>query len=250
MASVRPHPIPEYTTGQGRHPILPPTPMRGIILAPSGRGKTVLLVSMLLDLYRGAFARIYVFSPSVDIDQTWRPVKRYVERDLGVDLDKEPCFFDTWRPEALKDILDTQAEMVAYQKKHKYKKLHGICVIVDDFADDPQVMHSSSNILSMLFMRGRHLMVSTILSTQKFRAVSTMIRTNAQFLIVFRLRNSKELEALMEEISAVYDRKTLLRMYEHATDEPFSFWYLLLTSKQKEDMFYLRFDGKMVPELE
>ena len=249
-AKVKPHPTPEYHTGQGRHAVLPPIPLRGIILAPSGSGKTVLLVSMLLDFYRGAFARIYVFSPSVDIDQTWRPVKDYVAKELGVDPAKEKCFFDEWDPEALKEILETQAAMVQYQKKHKYHKIHGICVIVDDFADDPTVMHSSSNVLSMLFMRGRHLMCSTLLSTQKYRAVSTMIRTNAQFLIVFRLRNAAELQALMEETSALYDKKTLLRMYEHATDEPFSFWYLLLTAKRKEDMFYLRFDGKMVPELE
>ena len=250
MATIRPHKVVEYTTGQGKHPILPPAPLRGIILAPSGSGKTVLLVSLLLDQYRGAFARIYVFSPSVNIDRTWDPVRTYVHKELGVDPDKEKCFFDEWDPEALKDILETQAAMVDFQKKHKYKKIHGIIVIVDDFADDPSVMHNSNNVLSMLFMRGRHLMCSTILSTQKFRAVSTMIRTNAQFLVVFRLRNAAELAALLEEISAVYDKKTLLRMYEHATDEPFSFWYLLLSAKRKEDMFYLRFDGKMVPELE
>ena len=186
MAKVQPHPTAEYTTGSASHPILPPTPLRGIILAPSGGGKTVLLVSLLLDMYRGAFARIYVFSPSVDIDAAWRPVKEYIEKDLGVDEKKEPYFFNSWDPEALQVILNTQAKMVEYQKKHKYKKIHGICVIVDDFADDPTVMHSNSNLLSTLFMRGRCLMCSTILSTQKYRAMATMIRTNAQFPIVFR----------------------------------------------------------------
>ncbi len=92
MAKVQPHPTTEYTTGAASHPILPPTPLRGIILAPSGGGKTVLLVSLLLDMYRGAFARIYVFSPSVDIDAAWRPVKDYIEKDLGVDEKKEPYF--------------------------------------------------------------------------------------------------------------------------------------------------------------
>ena len=50
----------------------------------------MLLVSLLLDMYRGAFARIYVFSPSVDIDAAWRPVKEYIEKDLGVDEKKKP----------------------------------------------------------------------------------------------------------------------------------------------------------------
>jgi hypothetical protein len=250
MAKVQPHPTAEYTTGAASHPILPPTPLRGIILAPSGGGKTVLLVSLLLDMYRGAFARIYVFSPSVDIDAAWRPVKDYIEKDLGVDEKKEPYFFNSWEPEALQVILNTQAKMVEYQKKNKYKKIHGICVIVDDFADDPSVMHSNSNLLSTLFMRGRHLMCSTILSTQKYRAMATMIRTNAQFLIVFRLRNHKELLALLEEISAVYPSNVLAKMYEHATEEPYSFLYCLLTAKKKEDMFFKRFEERLVGDEE
>ena len=76
----------------------------------------VLLVSLLLDMYRGAFARIYVFSPSVDIDAAWRPLKDYVKKELGVDEDKEPCFFSSWDPTALQEILDTQAKMVEYRK--------------------------------------------------------------------------------------------------------------------------------------
>ena len=248
MASVKPHPTPQYHTGQGKHAVLPPTPLRGIILAPSGSGKTVLLVSMLLDLYRGAFARIYVFSPSVDIDQTWALVREYVHNVLGVKEDKEQCFFSEWDPAALKDILDTQAEIVKYQKAHKHRKIHGICVIVDDFADDERVMHNSHNVLSMLFMRGRHSMVSTLLSTQKCRAVSTMIRTNAQFLVCFRLRNAKELAALLEEISALYSPDTLRRMYETATEDPWSFWYILMAAKKKEDMFFLRFEQRMVAD--
>jgi hypothetical protein len=48
----------------------------------------------------------------------------------------------------------------------------------------------------------------------------------------------------LEEISAVYPVKTLEEMYQMATDEPYSFWYILFTAKKKEDMFYLRFEKK------
>jgi hypothetical protein len=34
----------------------------------------------------------------------------------------------------------------------------------------------------------------------------------------------------------------LLALYNEATEEPFSFLYVKLTSKTKEDMFYKRFD--------
>jgi hypothetical protein len=60
------------------------------------------------------------------------------------------------------------------------------------------------------------------------------------------LRNYKELEALVEEPSALYPKKTLLEIYSAATDEPYSFWYILLTARKKTDMFFLRFDKKIV----
>ena len=44
----------------------------------------------------------------------------------------------------------------------------------------------------------------------------------------------------------MYDKKTLLALYNTATEEPFSFLYVKLTSKSKEDMFYKRFDHKLV----
>jgi hypothetical protein len=66
---------------------------------------------------------------------------------------------------------------------------------------------------------------------------------------VWRLRNQQELENLLEEVSAVYDKKTLMQMYHMATDEPYSFWYILLTSKRREDMFFMRFEKRLIPNL-
>ena len=59
------------------------------------------------------------------------------------------------------------------------------------------------------------------------------------------MRNTKDLETFVEEVSAVYDKKTLLALYNAATEEPFSFLYVKLTSKSKDDMFYKRFDHKL-----
>ena len=58
------------------------------------RAKTVLLQSMVLDLYRAKggkspFSRIYIWSPSVNVDHAWIPVEEFAREELGVDEDKE-----------------------------------------------------------------------------------------------------------------------------------------------------------------
>ena len=224
--------------------VLPEMPLRGIVLGPSGGGKTVLLVSLLLHQYRGCFERIYVFSPSVDVDDNWLHVKQFSEKELGVDQHKEKTFYHEWQPEVIEALLERQLKLTEVSKKRGMRQLYQICIIIDDFADRADVMHSSGNILSSLFIRGRHGWISTIISSQKLRAISTPVRVNATFFCVFRLRNAKELESLLEEMSALYDVDTLRAMYEQAVAEPYSFWFINLLKKKREDMFYIRFQKR------
>ena len=66
-------------------------------------------------------------------------------------------------------------------------------------------------------------------------------RVNFRFMLVWRLRNQKEILALMEELSAVYPIAILYEMYETAiSDEDHTFWYINLVAKKKEDMFHVR----------
>ena len=252
---IKVHQNPSYTSKQPKSDVLPPTPLRGIILGPSGSGKTVVLVDMILRLYRGVFERIFIFSPSVHLDSTWLPVKRYVEQELGIDQREEPSFFDTWDTTALREIYETQVAVIKELKKRKSRQMFNILIVVDDFADDPKVMHQTGgysaggSMLNTLFVRGRHAYISTLVSTQKLRLTGSTLRVNAQFILCWRLRNELEKRALLEELSAVYPVKVLEDMYNLATEEPYSFWYILLTAKRKEDMFFLRFEHRMIPNI-
>ena len=156
----------------------------------------------------------------------------------------EECFFDHYDPEDLEKIIDTQRKVVQYMKDRKKKKLYQILILVDDFADDPSFSRSSK-LLHSLFTRGRHTMISTIVSTQKFNAIHPIIRTNATELYVYRLRNQKDLDAFLEELSALYDKKTLLKLYQHATEQPFSFLYVKLSAHNRADMFYMNLSKKL-----
>ena len=71
-------PTPNYTSKQPSDPVVPKVPCTGIFLGPSKSGKTVALISLILEQYRGVFKRVYIFSPSININDGWMPVKRYI----------------------------------------------------------------------------------------------------------------------------------------------------------------------------
>jgi len=64
-------------------------------------------------------------------------------------------------------------------------------------------------------------------------------------LYVFRLINYSDLQAFLDEVSAIAPKNDILEMYTLATDEPFSFLFVKLTAKNKNDIFMIRFDKKL-----
>ena len=97
---------------------------RSVILGPSGSGKTILLQNMTLVIYRDCVSRIYIFSPSIDVDTTWLPVKHYIEHDMKVQNTKEePIYFDHYDPEELNKIITTQHKVIDFMKKKNIKKI-------------------------------------------------------------------------------------------------------------------------------
>ena len=214
---------------------------------------------MILDIYRGVFERMYIWSPSISVDSNWTPVKRYIQDELKVDLEKEKCLFDDYIPEELDKVIKRQPKVIEYQKKNDHKKMFSILIIVDDFADS-KAFSRNSPLLNQLYVRGRHNAISIITATQQFNALSPIIRVNSRQLFFFRLRNYKEIETMVEELSAVLIKKSsvadaknladakklMLELYNIATEEPYSFLFINLMKADVNEMFYKRFDDKLV----
>ena len=242
---IKPIKTKEYSVKQSKYDVCGKLPIRSIVLGPSGSGKTILLQNMILNLYKGCFERIYVFSPSVNHDQTWLSVKEYIEDVLDAhETDDEKFYFDHYDAEALERIIQNQTELIKHMKSKNMKSLYSILIIIDDFADDPSFSRHSK-LLHSLYTRGRHSMISTITATQKFNAIHPIIRVNATELYVYRLRNMKDLDTFVEEISATIPKKTLMQIYEKCTSEPYSFLYVKLNAKSIHDMFYCNLTQKV-----
>ena len=117
--------------------------MRSMLVGPSGGGKTVLLANRVVDIYRDYFSRVYIWSLSINIDSTWKPVKDYIRYDIKLN-DREKCYFDSYEPSELEQVIKTQQKVVDYQKEQKYKDLYQILIVIDDFADDTNFTRKST----------------------------------------------------------------------------------------------------------
>ena len=234
----------QYEVKQSKYEHVSKLPTRSIINAASGSGKTVLIQSLILDIYRNCFSRIYIFSPSIELDDTFLPVKKYISENL-TETEGEQIYFSDFDGEAVQNILDTQKHIIHHQKKDpKTKRLFSILLIFDDVADNKAIHNDKA--LNSCFTRGRHSQVSTILSTQKYNAVSTIIRTNMDSMYLFRLRNANDLQAVIDELSALLDKKRLLEIYLKATEQRFSFLFIKLTAPNVNYMFYVKFDSRIM----
>ena len=100
-----------------------------------------------------------------------------------------------------------------------------ILVVINDFADSPEFTQQSK-LVRQLYIRGRHQCISTITSTQVYRFMSPVVRKNLTHLFVFRFRNANDLEAWVEELSAIYDKKTLNQLYSIATEAAYSIYII------------------------
>ena len=230
---------------------LPDLPTSFLLCCQSGGGKTVVLLDLLCVRYKGMFQRVFVFSPSIKLDPQYEPLRKMVEKLC--DQEKEPCLFEDLDQQILGKLLDDQRLIVEECRKRKQTPPSIACVL-DDLADRGDLLakraggKAGGSWMNTLATRGRHFHCSFFITTQKLNLISTVIRCNTRCLLVWRLRNFKEIESLCEEMSGVYDARTVLELYRVATEEPYSFLFIRLDAKIRRDIFWLRFEARLVPE--
>ena len=83
ILTIKPIKLKEYEVKQSKYNVVSKLPIRAVILEPSGSGKNILLQNMILDIYKDCFSRVFIFSPSINVDyQTWEPVKKYLDKEI------------------------------------------------------------------------------------------------------------------------------------------------------------------------
>ena len=87
-------------------PPLPDLPTNFLLAAPTASGKTMIILNLILRYYKGEFARIWIFCPSIRLDPQFKPLVEYLEKMS--DPQKEPLMFEDLDQAVLGKLLDEQ----------------------------------------------------------------------------------------------------------------------------------------------
>lgn len=224
------------------------------LIAPTSGGKTQILLNLFCKFYctsggKSLFQRIFLFSPTARLDEQYKPLIKLIEKFS--DQSKEPLIFEVFSMTKLGDIIDEQRKIVEECRKRKIKPPQ-VAIILDDLAERADILQTrkggacgGSHVLS-LAVSGRHSQITWAICVQKMSMLSRGILAQVRCLIVGRLRSKHEIDVLAEELSGLAGSKeNALALVEFATADPFSFLFVRLDAKSREDTFWLRFEKRL-----
>jgi hypothetical protein len=202
----------DYVDEELEYP-LPAIPFLWLWLAKRGSGKTTAMINLLIKWLKGVFHVVYIFCPTFYADSKWRYIK------LGKDQ-----VFRKYDEDSVRDILEAQIELIELVGK---KKAPNILMIFDDLASDPKAFSSvDRNALTEIAFLGRHYKVSSLLTSQKIKAMPKNVRTQADAVVAFRLPNEPEYKVFQEEYCQIYP-PLFKQFYDTITkDKAYDFMYI------------------------
>jgi len=251
------HPYSKYA------PILPRHEFTWGVVSPKGAGKTTFIINM-LELYKGYFNEIIIFSPTLLNDDKWdyakklnlrvenKPLMKFLKslEDKDGDGEERKMFphlkdevkskekFDEKIPEAnfivdytegtLRKIVDEQDSMIEFLKSHDQPKYlaNRILVMFDDLVGSDLFANSQKNYFTGFNTRHRHYSFSMFMITQAFKAIPDKIRTQWSCLTLFRIGSDKEVEKIYEEFPMGLNRKEWDSVYKYCTDGQHDFMFI------------------------
>jgi hypothetical protein len=197
--------------------ILPKYFTNTLFVAPTNTGKTNLIINLLdrKEFYKKAFDKVYLFSNTYNTDSIWKVCKT---------IDPEDTFIN-YSDQDLQDIVDNQEESI------KNKKPLNTLIIFDDII---QQINKNKSLINDLVARNRHYKLTIWITTQKFSKVSTIIRNNISYYILFGIKNKKEKDFIVSELADTVPENDFINLWDYALGGE-NYNFLVLSVKDKLD---------------
>jgi hypothetical protein len=185
-----------------------------LITAPTGSGKTILLLNLIIRgvfPYKKFYDKIFIFSPTIGLDNSWNLLEGKEKYILIDELSQE----------AVEEILENQKFNIETDGKKKTKFQLIIC---DDYGGD--LKNIKYKFLVSLLMKLRHYNIHLFLTTQSYRAVPRGMRLQFNYHLIFKV-SPQELKIISQEVNSSIDEEIFKEMYIRAIEErPFNFLYI------------------------
>lgn len=228
--------IKELNSGHSEHRLcphsrvnesMPVPPFIMCITAPRKAGKSNLILNMLSrkDMLKGMWdvRDIFVFCPTNDVNDDYAPIKANKINN-----------FDN---EIVKTIMDKQKKLI---QKHGQSKVKPLLLIFDDCLSERKFATMNSAI-EELAIKGRHILITVILTSQSLRRISRTIRLNSDYFIIFKFKNMTEYDAFSEEFINKKDRKDAIIKLRKVFETPYTFILVDSTTNDEKDRFRINF---------
>lgn len=204
-------------------------PFTHIISAKIGSGKTHYLMNLIKKHYLNHFEKIYVFCPTVNMDNKWDELsdlnhsKKLLKRVKGEYKESNYIVYDNEDEYdvKLKELYESYLHhnMIFDEDFKMYKKITEgekdteppkTLIIFDDCSGINQITHG--NTILKLIRKSRHLNISIIYAIQDIRSVSPTIRNNTRLLTLFKSFNEEELIKVYEAFTLPTTKKNFIKV--------------------------------------
>lgn len=194
----------------------------------SGKGVVATNMCLLPEYYANDFEgeHIYIFSKSLDFDYKTKLMIK--QKDIP-----KQNLFKGLNDDTLGAVLDFIEEQYLEAEENGEKPPHSL-IIMDDVMENLKEKEKDSAV-NELFVRGRHLNISTWVFLQYYSRLPIIARTNCNGLVIFELPK-KQIDIISEEHNYLDDKKDFYKMYKKATDKKHSFFVINYTN-DKEDRY-------------
>lgn len=191
-------------------------PFRMLLIGCAGAGKNNTLMNLINHM--NCFNKFYIFAKNTD-----QPLYNFLVDKLKkvaekMDIDEDEIFM-------ISDNLDDIPELEEFNRE-----INNL-VIIDDFVSEKV---SNLKTIEDLFSRSRPFNVSVMFLSQSFFKIPKFIRQNADYIILKRINQKKDLKLIINEYFPD-DQEKILQVYDKATHNNNNSDFVLLDCKTSND---------------